>query len=160
MRPKKINISKSFYEKYPPSEPCSCRICLDYCRRPGWWILEEAENAINAGYGNRMMLEISPEMRFGVLSPAFKGNEGIYALRIFSDQKCTFLQDNLCELFGTGLQPIECRFCHHTREGEGLRCHADIEKSWNTPAGKRLIVRWGNTTGFWNQQGLILKEKK
>jgi len=154
-----MSSKKSLYEKYPPSEPCSCTTCLDYCNRPGWWTLEEAEKAISAGFANRMMLEISPEHNFGVLAPAFKGNEVNFALQIFSDQKCTFLKDNLCELYGTGFQPIECRFCHHSRKGLGDKCHTDIEKYWNTPEGKRLIVRWGNLTGFWARQGLILKEK-
>ncbi len=159
MSSKILKKSKTLYEKYPPSEPCSCRICLAYCQRPGWWTIEEAEKAIASGYGNRMMLEISPELNCGVLSPAFKGNEGNYALRIFSDQNCTFLQKDLCELFGTGFQPVECRYCHHSRKGSGSKCHLDIEKSWNTPAGKRLIVRWGNLTDFWKKQGFILKEK-
>jgi hypothetical protein len=154
-----MSSNKTLYEKYPPSEPCSCKKCLDYCQRPGWWALEEAEKAINAGFAKRMMLEISPEHNFGVLSPAFKGNEGNYALQIFSNNNCTFLQNNLCELFGTGFQPVECRYCHHSRKGSGLKCHTDIEKDWKTANGKRLIVRWGNLIGFWERQGLVLKEK-
>jgi hypothetical protein len=151
---------KTLYEKYPPSEPCSCPICISYClKRPGWWTVEEAEKAIAAGYAKRMMLEISPEHSFGVLSPAFKGNECNYALQILSDQGCTFLMDGLCELFDTGFQPMECRFCHHSRKGHGIKCHSDIEKEWNTIEGKRLIVRWGNITGFWQQQGLVVNER-
>ena len=146
-------------EKYPPSAPCSCKTCLSYCSRPGWWTVAEAERAIEAGLGPRMMLEIAPERTFGVLSPAFKGNEGTYALQEFSGQGCTFLKEGLCELFGTGLQPLECRYCHHSRKGRGVRCHRDIEKDWNTEAGKRVIVRWGNSTGFWQRQGFIMVEK-
>jgi len=146
-------------EKYPPSEPCSCEICSAYCKRPGWWTVEEAGKAIEAGYAARMMLEISPERDFGVLSPAFKGNEGGYALQVFADKGCTFFMDGLCELFGTGVQPLECRFCHHNRVGEGEACHRELEKDWNTAGGKRLIVRWGNRTGFWEKQGLVMVEK-
>jgi hypothetical protein len=145
--------------KYPPSDPCSCDICKGYCVRPGWWTVEEAKKAIEAGFANRMMLEISPEQNFGVLSPAFKGNEGSYALEIFSANKCTFLKQGLCELFGTGNQPLECRFCHHTRKNAGKKCHLEIEKDWNSIEGKKLIVKWGNKIGFWNKQGFILKEK-
>ncbi len=145
--------------KYPPSEPCSCEVCVNYCKRPGWWTVEEAEKAVAAGFAKRMMLEISPEKDFGVLSPAFKGNECNYALQIYAGQGCTFLQNGLCELFGTGFQPLECMFCHHERTGEGIKCHADIEKEWNTPYAKRVIVKWGNLTGFWQQQGIILTEK-
>ena len=147
-------------EKYPPSAPCSCDTCRNYCVRPGWWTVEEAEMAIKAGYADRMMLEISPEKDFGVLSPAFKGNEVNYALQIYSKNGCTFLNDGLCELFGTGHQPLECRFCHHDRKGKGPECHAAIEKEWNTPHAKRIIVRWGNLTGFWERQGLRVEEKK
>jgi len=62
-------------------------------------------------------------------------------------------------LFGTGLQPLECRFCHHNRKGSGIRCHHDIEKEWKTNEAKRVIVRWGNLTGFWKKQGLVMVEK-
>jgi len=150
----------TLFEKYPPSEPCSCEICVSYCRRPGWWTIEEAKKVIEAGLANRMMLEISPEQDFGVLSPAFKGNECDYALQIYSNQGCTFFKGGLCELYESGLQPLECRYCHHERTGLGLKCHADLEKEWKTNIGKRLIVQWGNLTGFWQRQGLILFEKK
>jgi len=147
-------------KKYPPSDPCSCDVCKSYCKRPGWWTVKEAENAIREGMASRMMLEISPEKDFGVLSPAFKGNEVNYALQDFSGNGCTFYNDGLCELFGTGLQPLECRFCHHDRAGQGPNCHADIESEWKTSFAKRVVVRWGNLTGFWEKQGLKLVEKK
>ena len=142
-------------KKYPPSKPCSCEICLNYCQRPGWWSVEEATLAIDAGYANRMMLEISPELTFGVLSPAFKGNEGNVALQIFAHQGCTFLKDNLCELFGTGFQPLECRFCNHNRRDLGKNCHLALEKDWCSQAGQKLIISWGKLTGFFERQGLI-----
>lgn len=147
-------------DKYPPSVPCSCDICRSYCKRPGWWTVVEAEAAISAGKAYRMMLEISPERTFAVLSPAFKGNESNLALQLFSENGCTFLKDGLCELFGTGLQPLECRFCHHDRKGMGNKCHSDIEKEWNTKEAKRLIVKWGNITGLWARQGFMMKNKE
>jgi hypothetical protein len=146
-------------EKYPPSEPCSCERCVSFCKRPGWWTVDEAEKAMEAGLAGRMMLEVAPELTFAVLSPAFKGNEVNYAMQIYSEQGCTFLKNDRCELFGTGNQPLECRFCHHDRAGEGKLCHADIEIDWNTEKGKRLIVRWGNQTGFWQRNGFVMKEK-
>jgi hypothetical protein len=138
----KIRYYKTLYEKYPPSEPCGCIICKAYCRRPGWWTVEEAGNAIKAGYGGRMMLEISPELSYGVLSPAFKGCEGYYAIQKFSSLGCNFLKNGLCELHGTGVQPLECRFCHHSRRGLGEKCHADIEREWNSLAGQKLVKEW------------------
>jgi hypothetical protein len=149
----------TLYSRYPPSEPCSCKICRNYCKRPGWWTIEEAEIAIHAGFAKRMMLEVSPERDFGVLSPAFKGNEANYALQIYARKGCTFLKNGLCELYGTGFQPLECRFCHHDRIGLGIECHTNIEKEWKTLNAKRVIVRWGNLIGFWQQQGLRLIEK-
>ncbi len=134
-------------QKYPSSKPCSCEICLNYCQRPGWWTVDEAARVIDAGYAGRMMLELSPELTFGVLSPAFKGNEGYVALQIFAGQGCTFLWDGRCELHGTDLQPLECRYCHHTRRGLGEQCHSAIEKDWYTEEGQKLVIRWGEITG-------------
>lgn len=142
---------KTLEERYPPSEPCSCEVCLAYCARPGWWTVEQATRAIQAGYAGRMMLEMSPELNFGVLSPAFKGCESKFCDYAFMSRGCTFLKDNLCELYGTGLQPLECRFCHHTRRGLGKKCHADIEYDWNTPLGVSLVVQWSKQTGFWDK---------
>jgi hypothetical protein len=133
---------KFLVEKYPPSKPCTCEICLSYCVRPGWWTVEEAARAMDAGYGHRMMLEISPELTLGVLSPAFKGCEKNFATNQFANNGCNFLKNNLCELYGTGHQPLECRFCHHERRGLGLNCHADLEKDWNTSVGQALVGRW------------------
>jgi hypothetical protein len=139
-------------KKYPPSPSCSCDICLAYCRRPGWWTVEEAGRAIDAGYGPRMMLEVSPELNFGVLSPAFKGCEGKFAINLYAPMGCNFLRNKMCELHGTGFQPLECRFCHHDRLGSGPQCHADLEKDWNTPAGQQVIVRWSNLVGIARRQ--------
>jgi hypothetical protein len=124
---------------------------VGYCRRPGWWTVEEAARAIEAGIANRMMLEMSPDRSFGVLSPAFKGCEVEFALQRYADRGCTFLKKNRCELYGTGLQPLECRYCHHDRPGLGQQCHADIEKDWHTQAGSALVVRWSKLTGFWER---------
>lgn len=139
---------KSLAEKYPPSEPCSCEICVNYCNRPGWWTVEEAGLALDSGYGKRMMLELAPELTFGVLSPAFKGCEGNFALNEFSKNGCNFFKNSLCELFGTGIQPLECRFCHHDRHGEGEKCHLDIENEWHSQAGYDLIERWIRLVDF------------
>jgi hypothetical protein len=146
-----MKSKKTLAEKYPPSEPCSCKVCLSYCRRPGWWTVEEAARAIEAGHADRMMLEMSPDRSFGVLSPAFRGCELQFAASEFANRGCTFLIAERCELHATGLMPLECRFCHHDRAGLGPRCHADIEKDWNTASGRALVVRWSNQTDFWKR---------
>ncbi|HVN55282.1 MAG TPA: hypothetical protein VMT46_13195 [Anaerolineaceae bacterium] len=137
--------------KYPPSEPCSCEVCLSYCQRPGWWTVKEAASALEAGLGPRMMLELSPDHSFGVLSPAFYGCEGFFGFNEYAPRGCNFLKNGLCELHGSGRQPLECRFCHHDRVGLGPRCHADLEKDWNTPAGQALVTRWTRQMGLWDE---------
>lgn len=141
-------INHPLRKKFPPSTPCSCSICRNYCIRPGWWLVEEARLAIENGLGNRMMLEISPDRSFGVLAPAFKGNEGLVAMQIYSKNYCTFLVNGLCELFGKDFQPLECRFVHHSRKGQGIMCHSALEKHWNTMAGKKLVNEWIELTNF------------
>ena len=132
-------------KKYPPSEPCDCDICRRFCRRPGWWSVAEAEKAFAAGYGPRRMLEMAADLRFGVLSPAFRGCEGTFAFSEFSVFGCNFLSGGLCELHGTDYQPLECRFCHHLRAGQGAVCHLDLEKDWDTAAGQSLVRRWAHS---------------
>jgi len=149
-------------EKYPPSPDCACPICLAYCRRPGWWTVTEAARAIEAGYARRMMLEMAPDQSYGVLSPAFKGCEGDFAREFSAVNGCTFFKDQRCELHGTDLMPLECRFCHHERPGQGLLCHADLERNWTTPAGASLVVRWSRLTGFLERMTrcrLLIQEK-
>lgn len=148
------------HNKYPPSESCTCDKCVRFCIRPGWWTIEEATLAIKEGYANRMMLEVSPEKDFCVLSPAFKGNEVDFAFQVNANNGCTFLKNERCELFATDIMPLECRFCHHDRMGQGVKCHADIEEEWKSNEAKRLVIRWGNGTGFWKKQGLLITEKE
>jgi hypothetical protein len=149
MTKRKTGSKQTLVQKYPPSMPCTCEICLSYCARPGWWTVEEAVRAIYAGYGDRIMLEVAPELTFGVLSPAFKGCERSFATNPFARNKCTFLKDNRCELYGTCYQPLECRFCHHERRGLGSKCHADLEKDWKTCAGQQLVNQWIKQVGLY-----------
>ncbi len=135
-------------ERFPPSEPCSCEVCLAYCQRPGWWTIAEARHAIQKGYAARMMLEVAPEGGWAVLSPAFRGCEGFIAVQEASRNGCNFLKDERCELFGTGVQPLECRFCHHDRLGLGKECHAALEADWHTPEGQKLVDEWKKDRGI------------
>lgn len=147
-------------DKYPPSPPCSCKTCVGFCARPGWWTVAEAAQAIKRGYGTRMMLEIAPEFTFGVLSPAFRGCEMRFALNAFAHHGCTFLAQDRCELYGTGCQPLECRYCHHDRPGLGPQCHADLERDWNTSAGQALILRWAEMAGLQRVLRQLLQSAK
>ncbi len=147
--------TRSLAERFPPSPPCSCDVCVRYCARPGWWTVEEAALAIKGGYGGRMMLEMSPDRSFGVLAPAFRGCEVGFATQECASRGCNFLEEGRCELHGTGFQPLECRHCHHDRPGAGPACHAEIEKEWNGDEGRALIVRWSKATLFWEKLSII-----
>lgn len=96
-----------------------------------------------------MMLEVSPDRSLGVLSPAFRGCEGSFALEEFKDNGCNFFQDKLCQLHGTPFQPLECRYCHHSRPGAGPVCHADLERDWRTRPGRNLVIQWTRQVGLW-----------
>lgn len=148
MAKRKAKHKKALAEKYPPSGPCTCATCLGYCSRPGWWTVEQAAQSLEAGYGDRMMLEVVSRLTFGVLSPAFKGCERCFATNQSAKNGCNFLKNARCELYGTGHQPLECRFCHHDRQGLGPSCHADLERDWNTPAGQALVQRWIKQVGL------------
>lgn len=152
---RRIKPIQSLYQQFSPSDPCSCEICLSYCKRPGWWTVNEADRAIEAGYANRMMLEMAPDLCFGVISPAFRGCEVNFASNLFAGNGCTFLKDQRCELHGSGFQPLECRFCHHDRAGEGKKCHYAIEKEWNSLRGKSIVVKWTEITHFKEQQQMM-----
>ena len=43
--------SRTLTEKYPPSAACSFAQYLSFYVRPGWWMVEEAACALDAGYG-------------------------------------------------------------------------------------------------------------
>ncbi len=128
--------------RFPPSEPCACDVCRAYCARPGWWMVRQAAQALAAGYGDRMMLEVAPDMAFGVLAPAFRGCEGRVALQQYARNGCTFLQDGGCALHATPHLPLECAFCHHGRPGQGQACHAALEADWRSAEGRALVKRW------------------
>ncbi len=121
---------------------------MRYCLRPGWWTVKQAAAAMDAGYADRMMLEVSRDRTLGVLSPAFQGCEGGFALQEYAARGCCFLEDNRCELHPTDFQPLEGRFCHHDRAGQGPQCHHDLEEDWKTPAGRALVVRWARRNGL------------
>jgi hypothetical protein len=146
--------AKKLNKLFPPSESCTCDICKSYCARPGWWTVDEAIKAIDSGFTERFMLEVSPEHTFAVISPAFKGAESNFALQEFSQNGCTFFKDDLCELFDTGLVSLECRFCHHDRIGMGQKCHDALEKEWNTYKGQQAVEKWMKKVDFKGKEQL------
>lgn len=161
MRPPKTitNLARQF----PPSESCGCEICQKFCSRPGWWTVNEARLVVQSVFARRMMLEISPNHKFGVLAPAFKGNEAFIAANQYKSNGCTFFSEHQCELYSSGFMPLECRFCHHDRPGLGQECHLAIENNWRSEEGHSLVQRWCKMTGVWQYlplYGLANLQKK
>lgn len=103
------------------------------------------------GYGPRMMLEWAPDLSFAVLSPAFKGNEADFAFQELSRNQCTFLENGGCTIFAEPFRPLECRFCHHDRLGQGDLCHHEIERDWKTSKGTRLVRAWVSRYMRWTR---------
>lgn len=141
-------IMDSLIKRFPPSVGCSCEICKSYCKRPGWWTVDQAAAAVQKGYAYRMMMEVSPALDFAVLSPAFYGCESFIATQEASLNGCNFLKNGLCELHKSGLLPIECAFCHHDRIGQGIICHNAIAEDWKTVKGQKLVLRWQKKVGL------------
>ena len=135
-------------ELFTPSPACTCQVCKGYCQRPGWWTVDQVSSAINEGLAGRMMLEVAPDFSFAVLAPSFKGCEGLIAINEFSDEGCNFLTNELCELHGTKLQPLECQVCHHNSPGLGAKCHRELEKQWNSVRSQKIVKEWMLLTNF------------
>lgn len=142
---------KNIYNRYPHSQSCSCEVCKSFCKRPGWWTPEQTKEIIKVGYYNKIMLEISPELTFGVLSPAFKGCEMNIAINLFKENWCTFYHNGLCDLHNTPYLPLECAFCNHDSKGQGQKCHTDIEQLWKSKENQKIIKEWGEMVGLWER---------
>jgi hypothetical protein len=44
--------------------------------------------------------------------------------------------------------------CCHARPGLGARCHADIEKDWNSKRGQALVDRWAERFDILKRYGV------
>lgn len=132
---------------------CTCDRCVSACyQAPGWFGLDDAEVAIDAGYAKKMMLDWWEEHDDGdnntyVLAPAVVGFGGRLAPDIpefpFSfgwvKGRCSLLDDkSRCTIHSTGFKPAQCRALGH---GVSLK-NQDAIKPWRTKRGLALIRRW------------------
>jgi hypothetical protein len=115
------------------------------CRRPCWPSPEEALKLIEAGYGDRLMLDwwVGDGENIYILAPAIKGLEGKDAPS-WPDGMCTFQrdEDSLCELHNKNLKPIEGRLarCKGGRNGRAL--HYAVAQLWDNDEARELIGNW------------------
>lgn len=139
---------------------CTCAKCVAICDNPGWMTPEEAEAAITADLGPRLMADwLEPCSRVGnderiyVLCPASIGYEGSDApeftlfelLSSINKGRCNFLKDQRCELHDTPYKPRQCRECFGCRpDGPD---NYEMGRLWNNEAAQALVKKWRKTCG-------------
>jgi hypothetical protein len=118
------------------------------CRRPCFGTPEDIQKIIEAGFGDRLMVEWWAEAEgipyTELLCGAIKGEEGKEApFWPIREEGCTFWIDGLCELHDKGLKPIEGRLAHHDENGDQMwEAHKEIIRSWDTDRGKAMVEKF------------------
>ena len=142
---------------------CACSKCISCCEsNPGWMTPVEAERAIAAGYGDRLMLdwlepsdELKNKKRIWVLAPASISYEGRNAPEMpelsigllggwWEKGKCTFLKKKRCEIHSSGFKPLQCResLACTTSRPPGYLSNYSMAKLWKTREAKSIVKRW------------------
>ena len=143
---------------------CACAKCVDACKRPCWPTPAEARAIVDAGQGDKLMLDYWHGSATGegadgsdedvqILCGANPGYEGRRAPEIppflalmgmVGDltSGCAFLDDDgKCTLHGTPLKPSEGRLALPcTGRTEGL--HQAVAATWETDEGRALVADW------------------
>jgi hypothetical protein len=137
----------------PEPPACACNECKGYCYRPCWPTPADARRLIDAGYGERLMLDwwVSSPDDVELLCPASPGCEGSRAPEVsmfdfFSGgdpfRGCVFQDGNgLCGLHAPNLKPTEGRLAHHTDDGS-LNVHEAVAALWDTDEGRAVVAEW------------------
>lgn len=130
---------------------CSCKRCRAMCKRPCFGTPEDIQKIIDAGFGDRLMLDhhcgIDPDNDVSLLCPALKGSESKNAPFVpSSEQGCTFWKYGKCELHKLKLKPIVGRLAHHGNPNDPVGAENTlsdyVSEMWNTAEGKRLVSSW------------------
>lgn len=128
-------------QKFPESS-CSCPKCVKMCEgRPCWGTPAEIQKIIDAGHGNRLMLDwwenaSADEIR--IVAPAIVGYEGKKA-PYWPMGRCAFLNEkSLCDLHDLGLKPLEGRAASCKDQAED-GCHEHCAKSFDTKEGRKVV---------------------
>jgi len=133
-----------------PNE-CSCDDCKAMCRRPCWGTPDNINKLIEAGYGDRLMMDYyyhsdGTNEKTLVVSPALKEFEGQKAPFIpRSEQGCTFWKDGLCELHNLGLKPIEGKLASCKQEftpEDSESVHTQVYQTWKNTEAQHFAKYW------------------
>lgn len=134
---------------------CSCKQCRAMCKRPCFGTPEDIQKIIDAGFGDRLMLDhhcgLDPDNDVSLLCPALKGSESKNAPYVPSSEKgCTFWKYGKCELHNLKLKPLQGRIAIHDgidefEDGKSTGDH--ISELWNTDEGRNLVKKWCSDRG-------------
>lgn len=133
---------------------CGCAECVEMCeRRACWPTPDEARALIQAGYGDRLMLDWWAGGGHDggdilLLSPGEVGREGNRA-GSWPGGRCTFLTaDKKCELHDAGLKPLEGRAASCDDDvNAGIPLHETVAMTWNNPDAQTLAHEWREARG-------------
>lgn len=119
------------------------------CEAPCCATPQEALKLMDAGYGDRLMLDDWPDAET-MLKPALKGHEGQKApWETSTHEGCTFWKNGKCELHYTGLKPMHAVLAHHNLTKQEYTVISEkIIKSWDTKKGDKAIIRWKEERGM------------
>ena len=123
--------------KHVPS--CSCDECVRMCERPCWPTPDEAQRLIDAGYGNKLMLDYwAASANVYLLCPAERGREGGNASFI-PRNGCTLLKNGRCTIHNV-CKPLEGRVASHDGKHDGV--HQSVAALWDTDKGRSIVAAW------------------
>lgn len=131
---------------------CSCHKCVKMCEdRPCWPTPEEADQLIENGFADKLMLDwwsaCGPDDEdIFLLGPAIVGREGQYAPS-FPWGRCNLLTENgMCSLHDKGLKPLEGRLANCKTDQPKL--HGFVARKWDCELGRAVVARWKNMMGL------------
>jgi hypothetical protein len=113
--------------------------------RPCWGTPKDAAAIIEAGLGDRLMLDYWANSETDdtyILAPAIVGYER-NRTPFWPRGRCTFLtKKGLCELHDAGLKPTEGRLAMCGRGKTPPNLHETVAKEWETPEAIALVASW------------------
>jgi len=117
------------------------------CKRPCWPTPKEAQDIIDAGFGDKLMLDYwagDNNVDIYILCGATPEREGKKA-EFLPHGGCVFQMENrLCFLHDLGLKPIEGRVADcklEPLEGE-ITVHERVAMLWDSDLGCKVVEEW------------------
>lgn len=134
----------------PVNEPSECTYndCVQACKEhPGWFSPEDARAALDAGLGERLMLDwwVRTGDNIELLSAPVEGHEGQNAPS-WPGGRCTFLVHDRCEIHFI-CKPLECVVSTCGEGDDESHLHHEVAMLWDTDGGRALVARWREMVG-------------